>query len=359
MNDLTPHVPLPKKKWSKTPYANLVRYIPSGTYFIHAKVHGKKVRDSLKTKSLEIAHIKLRERLELERSKPRPPADWEDWTLKDLAKEYLAGVDADYGLSDGAKKYRRETVEMIVRLWPEFENIKPRKLTREHVSKWSRLAVEHYSASRFNGMVGTFRGILALAVRKGLASENVAMEIKRMSVPLTPPELPNSKEFRELLKALDNEPQRKRSAQLVRLLAYTGMRVGAVPKVFPRNLDMVRNEFILPKHKRQKTEVRIPMIGDLRSLAKELLKDYAGDGPLFSIKNPKMALAKACKDIGIERLTPHDLRHIFATRCLESGVDVRTVAAWLDHKDGGALLLKRYAHLRSDHSHKMARRVKF
>lgn len=44
---------------------------------------------------------------------------------------------------------------------------------------------------------------------------------------------------------------------------------------------------------------------------------------------------------------------------MESGVDVKTVASWLGHKDGGRLLLERYTHLRSEHSQEMAKRIRF
>ncbi|MDA1277859.1 MAG: tyrosine-type recombinase/integrase [Verrucomicrobia bacterium] len=58
-------------------------------------------------------------------------------------------------------------------------------------------------------------------------------------------------------------------------------------------------------------------------------------------------------------LTHHDLRHLFATRCIESGVDIPTVSRWLGHKDGGALAMKVYGHLRNQHSASMAKLVKF
>ena len=58
-------------------------------------------------------------------------------------------------------------------------------------------------------------------------------------------------------------------------------------------------------------------------------------------------------------LTHHDLRHLFATRCIESGVDIPTVSRWLGHKDGGALAMKVYGHLRDQHSVAMAQKVTF
>jgi integrase len=53
------------------------------------------------------------------------------------------------------------------------------------------------------------------------------------------------------------------------------------------------------------------------------------------------------------------LRHLFATRCIESGVDIPTVSRWLGHKDGGALAMKTYGHLRREHSIAQAQRVSF
>jgi integrase len=77
------------------------------------------------------------------------------------------------------------------------------------------------------------------------------------------------------------------------------------------------------------------------------------------MKECRGALTRACSKVGIARITHHDLRHLFATRCIESGVDIPTVARWLGHKDGGALAMKVYGHLRNQHSQEMARKVRF
>jgi hypothetical protein len=44
---------------------------------------------------------------------------------------------------------------------------------------------------------------------------------------------------------------------------------------------------------------------------------------------------------------------------LMAGCDVQTVAAWLGHRDGGALLCRTYAHLLNQHKQAMAQRVVF
>jgi site-specific recombinase XerD len=54
-----------------------------------------------------------------------------------------------------------------------------------------------------------------------------------------------------------------------------------------------------------------------------------------------------------------DRRHWFATQAISKGIDVPTVAKWLGHKDGGALLMKTYSHLLQEHSQAMAAKLSF
>ena len=81
--------------------------------------------------------------------------------------------------------------------------------------------------------------------------------------------------------------------------------------------------------------------------------------PVMPVHECQGAINSACKSLGITRFTHHDLRHLFATRCIESGVDIPTVSRWLGHKDGGALAMKTYGHLRDQHSAYMAQKVTF
>ncbi|MBM3835826.1 MAG: hypothetical protein FJ403_21685 [Verrucomicrobia bacterium] len=49
----------PDKTWQKTSFANLVRYIPSGTYFARVPVRGKLIRKSLKTDKISVAQLRM------------------------------------------------------------------------------------------------------------------------------------------------------------------------------------------------------------------------------------------------------------------------------------------------------------
>jgi integrase len=94
------------------------------------------------------------------------------------------------------------------------------------------------------------------------------------------------------------------------------------------------------------------VLAELRSVMPSSSED-----PVLPIKSPRLALENACKRLGLTHLRVHDLRHIFATRCIEAGVDVPTIASWMGHKDGGALVAQTYGHIIASHSEKQITKV--
>jgi integrase len=104
------------------------------------------------------------------------------------------------------------------------------------------------------------------------------------------------------------------------------------------------------------------MIPDCRRLLERLRSKRPDEKPsalVMRVRECQGAINRACKALEIVRFTHHDLRHLFATSCIESGVDIPTVSRWLGHKDGGALAMKVYGHLRDSHSTAMAQKVRF
>jgi integrase len=102
----------------------------------------------------------------------------------------------------------------------------------------------------------------------------------------------------------------------------------------------------------------IPAALDLLARLRASVLPTEDDDPVLPVKSPRIALENSCERLEIDHLRVHDLRHIFATRCIEGGVDLPTLASWLGHKDGGVLCAQVYGHLCIKHSTAMAGRVK-
>jgi integrase len=92
----------------------------------------------------------------------------------------------------------------------------------------------------------------------------------------------------------------------------------------------------------------------VRSLVERLCKGKAHNTPLFSISQARKALANSCKRLGFPSFTHRSLRRMFITRAIEEGVDVKLIAEWQGHRDGGKLILQTYSHVRPEHSYRMA-----
>jgi len=235
-------------------------------------------------------------------------------------------------------------------------------VTRAECNAWAVRAREHYSPTRFNGALQTLRAIFSLIIETGLRADDPSREVQPSIVPLIEPVLPDRAGFASLLMLLDNSPSRKEAANVVRVLAFTGLRSEEARHLWPEDIrfDLGRLRVRKPKGRPDGMVEWVPILPEAEPVLRRLLTENAmlgRKGPVLRINSPKKALATACKELGLPRLTPHKLRHLFAMRAIESGVDVPTVAAWLRHRDKGALLMKRYWHLVDSHSIEMASRV--
>ena len=85
--------------WKNTSYANLIRYEPSGTYFARVRVGGKLIRQSLKTKVLTVAKLKLADLEKKAREDEKLNACHS--TVADLVAEYRLALRRDPEINHG------------------------------------------------------------------------------------------------------------------------------------------------------------------------------------------------------------------------------------------------------------------
>lgn len=338
---LPPNFATKSAKWlfCRVPY--LVRYAPSGTYFVRVKVAGKIVKRSLKTKS-ESAAIRI---LPKEIKQLRAFADRKahgGLTMADCALAYFANLKGI--LKPRSYEYREETWKAVKTGWAGLDEKPVASITKDACESWARKA-RSYSATRFNGCVQTLRGIIAVA-----GMDDPTADIQPAKVRITAPDLPTQEQFAALLKYLRKDARRKPAAFTVELLAYTGLRFDEARNLQRADVDLSKG-VILARVTKNSEPRHVPIIGEARAIMKAF---KAG----AEVVNPRKVLQTFAASGGFS-ITPHKLRHLFATRCIECGVDVRTIAEWLGHKDRGKLLLQRYAHVRAEHSLAQAAKVRF
>jgi integrase len=356
------------RSFPKVPH--LLQYINNGNYYARIKVNGKVIRESLKTEVWTTAKDRLVDFLKEHResrSRVDPPMFTE--ALELFEKE----LENDAAIKDSSKGYRGWCLRKIELSWPELWKLRLDEITPAACKEWAAKLSADIACHYYNNTIATLRMVLQAGIKAhqekgGRLLENPAAELKRVRVKQKELRLPEPSHFKALIENIRRKSGGwgRRCANLVEFLAYSGMRINSeAVNVLWGDIDWKQKEIVVrgdPLTATKNSEIRrIPMLPDMENLLLRL-KGKLGElpkGRVVQVGKCNEALARACKEIGIPKITHHDLRHLFATRCIESGVDIPTVSRWLGHKDGGALAMKTYGHLRNEHSQAMAQRVKF
>jgi integrase len=360
----------PGKVWQPTQYSNLIRYVPSGTFFARLRVGGNLIRKSLKTDVMTVAKLRLADLEKNERGfvETRKTASQGRMTFGDCLAIFRTQTETSNHLKPAGKRYRAEAINSILKSWPELESLDVRRISTNDCNTWAAKFSSQYSSSRFNGTIGVLRAILNVAMANDVIFRNPAMGIKRAKVRPKILALPESQQFERFVIELENGASRdsRNCANLVRFLSFGGFRKAEASNITWADLDFDKKEILVRGDPETGTKNwgirRVPMIPEMQALLQRLRTERPDELPtdfVMRVRECQKSMDRAAKVVGMTRITHHDLRHLFATRCIESGVDVPTVSRWLGHKDGGALAMKVYGHLRDQHSVAMAQKVTF
>jgi integrase len=363
--------------WVKTQSANLVRYKSSGIYFARVRIRGKLFRQSLKTDVLSVAKLRLIDFIKEKRDErgDDTAVTTGKMTVGDALAVFRQRLDGQQNIKEGAKVYRRKCIEALLKSWPELESTPVAKVSKDDCLNWAaRIAASKpgkdgvwqapgYSPTVYNNTVGTLRMILDVAVEKGARANNPARHIGKKRIVQRELVLPSPDQFTRFVDAVGSAGAwcSRKCANFIKFLAYGGFRKTEAAHVTWADCNFGDGQIRVRVTKNGKAR-SVPMIPDMKTLLEGIKADRLNpkeSDPVIAVRECQKAMDNAAKKIGMKRITHHDLRHLFATRCIESGVDIPTVSRWLGHLDGGALAMKVYGHLRDQHSAKMAQQLTF
>lgn len=379
-------------KWAYHDVPYLVQHLKTGTFYVRKRFGAKIVQRSLGTTMVSEAKVRISDKLreirnEIEaRDLPRPPQGYtpKDELMAMLPKStnldpgkatkfseaaaiFLDIVNSDAALAERTKLVRSATLRNLLSYWKDLDNRRLKDLPEDVCRQFFSGLAKKYSASHYNACRWIFRSIVKIMrdrdARLGLElvpdpSEN----IRRLGIRSKEVLLPTQEQFLRVLAYLDGHAPK--AAFIARLAAYTGLRWYEGTLMRWGDVDLVQKQVKVWCAKRRRDRNHnvyryVPLIPDAQEFFThwmQVLRPLPQDAmmPLRRIDGP---LKKACEVAGIPPMRFHDLRHYFATRCIEAGVDFSTVSRWLGHLDGGILCAKVYGHLRNDHSQRQAARV--
>lgn len=347
-----------KAQFSKSKVSCLVRH-RAGNYYASVRVGSKLLRRSLETDDFGTAKLRLPSVLEELRG-ARNAAE-----APTLGEALTAEADRkDPSIKSSTRTYYQNLAKAIQRTGEELPGnplgVRLSKVTmgelRSLMDEFGQVA----AASRYNGVLALMRRTYARAMEAGFVGSNLAEGLKRAKHIQKKHDLPTAEAFAKIVESIRSQGKThsRATAAAVELLAYTGLRVSEARSLLWKD---VKADHLIVRTAKNDSLRQVPLIPAALDLIKRLKAAEIPTGPadpVMMIQSPRFALTGACERLGVDHLRVHDLRHIFATRCIESGVDLPTLASWLGHKDGGVLCAQVYGHLCEKHSTAMAGRVK-
>lgn len=262
--------------------------------------------------------------------------------------EYLEYLELEKGLAQNTlDAYRRDLSEFA----KNIDNID--SVNRMTINGFIRtLREKKLAPTSVIRKTASIRGFFKWAYSSGLIKQNPASTLEQPKVPQRLPKVITIKEVEELL----HENLTPLEHVIMELLYSCGLRVSELVNLKLTDIDLA-SKYVRCFGKGSKERI-IPM----GEIAKQVIKEYLPERDLllkkynlstkrlFILPNGRLINRQDVYNLIHERgklihknISPHTLRHSFATHLLENGADLRVVQELLGHSDVSTTQL--YTHI--------------
>lgn len=214
-----------------------------------------------------------------------------------------------------------------------------------------KMNLKNSTISRRISALRTFYNYL---MNEGLINSNIFLNVKNPKLEKKLPNYLNYTEMEELLESIDiSTDEGLKRRLLIEMFYSTGCRVSEIINIKVKDIDFKDKKIrIMGKGSKE----RIVYYGDYakkyldKYLSKGLDKDYLfvnKHGNKYTVEEIELIVKDIMKHLSIKtHVTPHTLRHTFATHLLNNGADIRSVQELLGHSNLSTTGI--YTHVSSD-----------
>lgn len=287
--------------------------------------------------------------------------------METIKNEYLKFIQIEKGLSSNTIGAYRRDLDKYVAYLNEHKIDHIDFVDRQTIQQClGYLHDQGASAKSLARFISTVRSFHQFALREKYAAKDPTVLIE---TPKYERRLPDVLEVDEIVALLETPDISKnngyRDRTMLELLYATGMRVSELIQLEVENVNLIMG-FVRVFGKGNKE--RIVPLGDtvidfltkyIETVRPQLLKKTTTDALFLNLHGKPLSrqgIWKMIKQTGIKAninktLTPHTLRHSFATHLLENGADLRAVQEMLGHSDISTTQL--YTHVSKSQIRKM------
>lgn len=201
--------------------------------------------------------------------------------------------------------------------------------------------VELYSEnilSKYRYSISTHRQFISAIKKLAEYTTTFNIDIDRLEMPKKSRLLPMVLSREEVLDIITHTKNLKHRA-CITLIYSAGLRIGELIRLELKDIDVDRRQLLVRRGKGRKDRI-VVLAESFIPLLKNYFMTYqpkryfieGKEGEAYSASSVRKLLTRSCRLAGIiKHVTPHTLRHSYATHLLESGIDLRYIQELLGH----------------------------
>jgi len=263
-----------------------------------------------------------------------------------LVDRFLRHLEVERGVSPNTVRAYAADLSRYLE-WAERSHVDPITLSHRQMRSYlAELDRAHYARRTIARRLSSIRTFFAFLHTEGLVSSDPAAVLATPKIPARLPKVLPAESVTALLDAPDaSTPAGLRDRAVLEVLYATGARVSEVSSLELGDVDLAQGqvklmgkgskERIVPLHRLAIDSVRTYLRDArpvLRSDASGELLFLSARGRQYSSDAIRRMFKRHLAAVGAtSSLSPHALRHTFATHLLDSGADLRTVQELLGH----------------------------
>ena len=278
---------------------------------------------------------------------------------RNLVREYLTYLQVEKGLAGNSlQSYRRDLARLAD--WASRAGKPVEELERTDLRGWiASLSREGLAPRSVSRATSAARGFYRFLMLDGHIKRHPAEDLDTPQAGTHLPRFLSEDEMERLLNVPDTATEEGlRDRAIMELMYASGLRISELISLKPSDVDM--DAGLLSCHGKGSKERRIP-IGKSAARwlelyrAARLRRTRTHDPRLFvnSLGGPLTrhtvwaAIKHYSERAGLENVSPHTLRHSFATHLIQHGADSRSVQSLLGHSDISTTQI--YTHITDRH----------
>ena len=298
--------------------------------------------------------------------------------ISDLISDFLESLEIEKGrytkTTENYGLYLARFLDLITQDFPEGASIKPADLTPEILRKF-RLRLNRFDDNqnheRLSALTQSYhlialRGFLKYLAKRGIKSLDPSL----VDLPRAAKKQVTFLHFDEVSRLLSEIPTDTetglRDRAIIELLFSGGLRVSELCNLNRDSINLARREFMVrgkgkkdrpifidqttAEHIEEYLNARTDTLPALflNNSSNQNIPDTSGDFRRLSPRSIERIIGKYTRLAGITKhVTPHTLRHSFATDLLMNGADIRSVQSLLGHANIATTQI--YTHITDPH----------